>query len=531
MNLYPEFFNDVFGPIMQPGSSSHTAGPCRLGYLANSLLGEKPKKVEFIMDSEGSFAGTFGSMNEDGGMLGGALGMLPDDIGLFTAYEIAGKQGVEFSFTFQEMKESSHINAIKIIITGQSGKVAALVGDSTGGGMIETQWVNGFPLKVKGDCHVVLVFDQYGTFQQRTINSYFKDLLEEGCVEVEGKGWLHYFKVAGVPDLEAIRSVLPGVRVELLKAILPVITRPEKKPQLFDTMTQWRHIAQQDGLSLSEVAIRYEMDASLWSREKVIEYMKRIERKMYRQTHALYEEDVAVDNDPFTPRDDLKWSQYQNTGRVLSGSVLAQAIRWAYGAGTKIPGVEIVPGPMGTGGGYIYSALRAVKDFQGFTDEDLLRGLFIAAGVGAIAYTHTSPTGEVIGCAGECGVCSAMAAAAITEMAGGTPEQVENSASLALQASIGIPCDPIPGGLRQPCFSRTMMAVNMAIVYSDLALAGKAALLPFHEALYAADLVGRGMKPELLCTSRGGCCAAPSAKKQAAEYNRWYKESKQQAVN
>jgi len=64
MNLYPELFNDVFGPIMQPGSSSHTAGPCRIGYLANSLLGEPVSKILIRLDKEGSFAGTFGLMLE-----------------------------------------------------------------------------------------------------------------------------------------------------------------------------------------------------------------------------------------------------------------------------------------------------------------------------------------------------------------------------------------------------------------------------------------------------------------------------------
>ena len=59
---YPEFFNDVFGPVMQPGSSSHFAGPCRLGYLAGHLLGEPPSRVRILLDEHGSFAGTFGIM-------------------------------------------------------------------------------------------------------------------------------------------------------------------------------------------------------------------------------------------------------------------------------------------------------------------------------------------------------------------------------------------------------------------------------------------------------------------------------------
>ena len=57
---YPDLFNDVFGPVMQPGSSSHTAGPCRLGYLAHCLLQAPLKKITVVLDPWGSFSGTFG---------------------------------------------------------------------------------------------------------------------------------------------------------------------------------------------------------------------------------------------------------------------------------------------------------------------------------------------------------------------------------------------------------------------------------------------------------------------------------------
>ncbi len=137
---------------------------------------------------------------------------------------------------------------------------------------------------------------------------------------------------------------------------------------------------------------------------------------------------------------------------------------------------------MGGGGGYVYAALSAVRDARGLSDEDLLRGLFVAGGVGAIAFTRTEPTGEVLGCTGEAGMCGAMAAAGIAEMVGGTPQQVEDAASLALQAFTGMPCDPMPGGLCQPCRSRIIAATCMAHVFADLALAGHAAVLPLHEA-------------------------------------------------
>jgi L-serine dehydratase len=92
---------------------------------------------------------------------------------------------------------------------------------------------------------------------------------------------------------------------------------------------------------------------------------------------------------------------------------------------------------------------------------------------------------------------------------------------LSLQAFTGLPCDPIPGGLCQPCRSRILAATCTAHVFADLALAGHAAVLPLHEAIDAADAVGRGLPPELRCTSRGRACATPTAARRRAVYADW----------
>jgi L-serine dehydratase len=268
------------------------------------------------------------------------------------------------------------------------------------------------------------------------------------------------------------------------------------------------------------------MDASGWPRGRVVERMRELSLVMRRQTRAVYEEDVSVPDSPFKPDFAGRWAKHAETPARISDGITAQTIKYAYGAGSGVPGVENVPGPMGGGAGYIYAALSAVQEARGLSDDDLLRGLFVAAGIGAIAYTRTEPTGEVLGCTGESGVCGAMAAAAIAEMVCGSPEAVENAASLALQAYIGLPCDPMPGGLSQPCRSRIMAATCTAHVFADLALAGHEAVLPLHEAIDVADAIGRALPPELLCTSEGGCCAAPAAQARRAEYRRWFDESR-----
>jgi L-serine dehydratase len=524
--VYPEFFNDVFGPVMQPGSSSHFAGPCRLGYLAGALLGEPPSRIRILLDEHGSFAGTFGIMAEDRAMVGGVLGFQPDDERLFRAYELAEEAGAEVSFEFTELTQSHHPNAVKFVLTGRSGRAAELVGNSTGGGMVETVTVNGFPLHTIGDTYALLVFDA----QKQVGEPQLAELVASHEVAVDGRGVLRAYMLAVEPDLVALGGLLsanlPGVTVAVLKPLLPVISPLDRKPQLFDTMTQWREIAASEDLPLWEVAVQYEMDASGWPRAWIIDRMRMLAGLMRRQTRAVYEEDVVVPTSPFKPDFAGRWAAHAASGRAVADGVTAQTIKWAYGAGSGIPGVVVVPGPMGGGAGYIYAAMSAVQDARGLSEDDLLRGLFVAAGIGAIAYTRSAPTGEVTGCTGEAGTCGAMAAAAIVEMVGGSPAHVENAASLALQAFTGMPCDPMPGGICQPCRSRILAATCMAHVFADLALAGHEAVLPLHEAIDVADGIGRGLPPELLCSSAGGACAAPAAQVCRTDFERWFAESK-----
>ncbi|NLL77059.1 MAG: hypothetical protein GX235_07415 [Clostridiales bacterium] len=460
LELYPDFYNDVFGPIMQPGSSSHTAGPCRIGYVASCLLDAPLKRIQVYLDPEGSFAGTFGWMSEDLGMLAGAYGFLPEEEKIFDIRQILNEEGILYQFIFEKIAESSHPNAVKFVLTDRDGEQVVLVGNSIGGGMIEVVWAMGIPISYKGDKELVIHTNR---------------------------------------------------RQYVLRPILPVITTEKKKPQLFSDFEEWIRIAEEKHLSLWETALVYEENSSGWDREEIIEYMRVIQRLLKRQTDYIDEAREQLLETSLSGYHFRKWESYCKQSHPVIGDVITNALTYAYRVQAFRRGVRIVPGPMGTGGGYLYSAVRAVMEARNLSDEDALHGLFVAAGVGAICYTRSEPTGEATGCAGECGVCSAMAAAAITEMSGGTPGQVESAASLALQAAIGWPCDPIPGGKNQPCFSRFTTAITMAITFSELALSGRDGVVPFHEVVDVMDKVGREMPSGLKCTAEGGLCASPKA--------------------
>ncbi len=541
IELYPEFYNDVFGPIMQPGSSSHMAAPCRAGYLCNSILGEDVAEILVELDDEGSFKGTFGTMNEDLGMLNGAMGHMPDYKGFFQIKANLREAGIPYKFDFCTMKESPHINSLKFILNGKSGKKASLVANSIGGGMIETVWVNGYSFVGKGDTYVLCVFDPARALDHGALAAKIAEaqpVLEHGTGEGMNKadvndpangygiGMMHWFKIDCEPTAEA-KAVLGALVQEpadyaVLKPILPVPTTSTKQPQLYNDMVTWRRLAAEQGKTLPEVAIDYEMAASGWTREEVVSYMRdTILPAMYRRTHALYEEDVTPITTPFTELHYKKWHAAMPT-LPLNMGVITKSIQYVMAGQPPVEGVLNVPGPMGTGGGFIFGVLSAVQETLGLSEDVLLRGLFVAAGVGVICYTRSAPTGEVTGCTGECGCCSAMASAAVAEMLGAAPEQVEAAASMALQASVGWPCDPIPGGKDMPCMARVLYVATMSIVYAQWAMAGQDPVLPFHEVLDVADTIGRGLSGDLLCTARGGHCAAPTAKALACKFREWH---------
>lgn len=513
---YPEFFNDVFGPVMQPGSSSHTAGPCRLGVLAFQMLGgQKPAEIRIELDRNGSFAGTFGLMSEDLGMLAGAWGLMPDDESMFDIRQILTSEGVRFSFEYVDFPVGSHPNAVRFTLFDSQGQPYSLMGNSIGGGMVETVEVQGIPCRYTGSTHLICL----RTEEDEEIFRALDGVLRVETVVDERR--MHYVLLHSEAAMQPDR--LLGDIIFRFQPILPVQMIARRESQLFDSFDQWNRYSEEHGLTLSETAIEYERRASGWTKDQIIDTMRAIQASMKRQTESVYADETGLLETPYTGFHFRLWRDYEHSSLPLAGPIIARAMHYAFGVQALVRGVKLVPGPMGTGGGYLYSAMRAVQDSRNLPDSALLDALFIAAGVGAIAYTRTNPTGEVTGCAGECGVCGAMAAAAITYMMGGSPRQVEAAASLTLQAALGWPCDPIPGGQNQPCMSRVLTAVVMSIVFSDASLSGRDAVLPFHEVVDAIDVMGRGMSSDLLCTSRGGMCATPTGRRSRKDFQDWYK--------
>ena len=124
---------------------------------------------------------------------------------------------------------------------------------------------------------------------------------------------------------------------------------------------------------------------------------------------------------------------------------------------------------------------------------------------------NATVSGAVGGCQAEIGVAAAMAAAAVVELMGGTPEQCTDAASTVLMNMLGLVCDPVGGLVEYPCQNRNASGASNAIVAAEISLAGIHQLIPLDEMMDIMYTVGKKLPAELRETALGGCALSPSA--------------------
>ena len=138
---------DIVGPVMIGPSSSHTAGACRLGFIACALLGEAPVSAHILL--HGSFAKTYRGHGTDKALIAGILGMLPDDADIRNSLQIAQDKGLSVELVPTELT-GAHPNTAVITLTGQSGKKVRMEGASIGGGNVRITQVDGMNVEITG---------------------------------------------------------------------------------------------------------------------------------------------------------------------------------------------------------------------------------------------------------------------------------------------------------------------------------------------------------------------------------------------
>ncbi len=181
---------------------------------------------------------------------------------------------------------------------------------------------------------------------------------------------------------------------------------------------------------------------------------------------------------------------------------------------------RIVAAPTAGSAGTVPGALLGVADHLGIPDADLVMPLVLAAGIGQVISKSMFIAGSTGGCQAEIGSSAAMAAAAVTELLGGTAGACVHAAAQALMNTIGLVCDPVGGYVEVPCVSRNAFYAVHAVAAAQLALAGVESVIPPDEVVYAMAAVGRMLPPELRETGEGGLADTPTGRRIALKMAR-----------
>ncbi|HEY9575618.1 MAG TPA: L-serine ammonia-lyase, iron-sulfur-dependent subunit beta [Lachnospiraceae bacterium] len=149
MNIF-----DILGPVMVGPSSSHTAGAVRIGYVAQSLLKDKPKRARIIL--HGSFAATGVGHGTDRALVAGLMGMKPDDGRIPNSFAIAKEKGLEIEFE-DRMIAGAHPNTVILEISTEAGESCSIQASSIGGGRIFVDKIDGLEAKFSGEHPTLIV--------------------------------------------------------------------------------------------------------------------------------------------------------------------------------------------------------------------------------------------------------------------------------------------------------------------------------------------------------------------------------------
>ena len=169
-------------------------------------------------------------------------------------------------------------------------------------------------------------------------------------------------------------------------------------------------------------------------------------------------------------------------------------------------GGRIVTAPTNGAAGIIPAVLHYYMRFSpNAGDDDVIRFLLTAGAIGILYKENASISGAEVGCQGEVGSACSMAAAGLTELLGGTPEQVENAAEIAMEHNLGLTCDPIGGLVQVPCIERNAMASVKAIHAARVAMRGDGShFVSLDKVIKTMRDTGRDMHDKYKETSRGG---------------------------
>ena len=215
----------------------------------------------------------------------------------------------------------------------------------------------------------------------------------------------------------------------------------------------------------------------------------------------------------FAGGDAAKVAEAEARGQLLTGGYLAQVMAEALKtAECNACMKRIVAAPTAGSCGVLPAVLLPLWRSGNYNEEAICHALYVSAGFGQVVAARATLAGAEGGCQAEVGAASAMAAAALVELRGGTAEQCAEAFAMALTNLEGLVCDPVAGLVEIPCIKRNVIGAMNAVSCADMALAGVVGHIPADEVIDAMAEVGAAMSNDLRETGIGGLAGTPTGK-------------------
>ena len=270
----------------------------------------------------------------------------------------------------------------------------------------------------------------------------------------------------------------------------------------FNSIAELAELAQKANCPISQIVIQWELENNFVSEEKQRAMMLKnwqVMEESLKRGLTNYEKSVSG----LTGGDAVKLYAYRQHG--YTGEAVLSAAASAVGV-SEVNAVmgRIVACPTAGSCGIVPAAIYAAAEKNGNNIDEIVDALFTASGIGMVVEANASIAGAYGGCQAECGTAAGMAAGALVQLAGGTPEIVGNAVALAIKNLLGLACDPVAGLVEVPCVKRNGFIAVHAMVAADMAMAGVQSVIPVDDVIDAMNRIGRSMPSSIKETAEGG---------------------------
>ncbi|MCF8567129.1 L-serine ammonia-lyase, iron-sulfur-dependent, subunit alpha [Alicyclobacillus tolerans] len=281
----------------------------------------------------------------------------------------------------------------------------------------------------------------------------------------------------------------------------------------FTHLQELIQLAQQSQTTIAKVMLAVEVEQTGHSEQEIVERMSRqfdvMEEAVRKGVQSPIQSRTGL-----TGGDAYRVHEYVKQGSTFVAPQTLRAMAYALSVSEVNAGMgRIVATPTAGAAGILPGVLVYALDSGRFSRDAVVMAMFTAAALGLVIANSASIAGATGGCQAEVGSATAMAAGALVELAGGSPEQVGHAVGLTLKNSLGLVCDPVAGLVEIPCIVRNGLHAVTALAAADMALAGVKSIIPPDEVIQAMRDIGNELPVSLRETGIGGLAGTPTGKR------------------